>query len=63
MGKVERYSEGVYTNDVGGMGGQRRKGSEWWSEEVGVEVADNLRKGYREEIGIRLTGTGHRVLL
>ena len=34
------------TNDVCGMrnvGGQRRKGSEWWNEEVGRAVAEKLR--------------------
>ena len=32
------------TNNICGIrsvGGQRRKGSEWWSEEVGVVVAEN----------------------
>ena len=31
----------MHTNDVSGMrrvGGQRRKGSEWWDEEVGGAV-------------------------
>ena len=35
-----------YTNDVCGMrcvGGQRRKGSEWWNEEVGRAVAKKRR--------------------
>ena len=34
------------TNDVCGMrrvGGQRRKGSEWWNEEVGWAVAEKRR--------------------
>ena len=34
------------TNDVCGMrrvGGQRRKGSEWWNDKVGKEVAENRR--------------------
>ena len=34
------------TNDVCGMrrvGGQRRKGSEWWNEEVGRAVAEKRR--------------------
>ena len=34
------------TNDVCGVrrvGGQRRKGSEWWSEEVGVVMAEKRR--------------------
>ena len=45
------------TNDVCGMrrvGGQRRKGSEWWNEEVGRAMAEReerLRNGYREEMG------------
>ena len=36
----------VCTNDVCGMrrvGGQRRKGSEWWNEEVGRAVAEKRR--------------------
>ena len=49
------------TNDVCGMrrvGGQRRKGSEWWNEEVGWAVAEKrraLRNGFREEMGLRMT--------
>ena len=46
MEKVQRYGNGVYTNDVCGMrrvGGQRRKGSEWWNEEVGRVVAEKIR--------------------
>ena len=34
------------TNDVRGMrcvGGQRRKGSEWWNKEVGRAVAEKIR--------------------
>ena len=34
------------TNDVSGMrrvGGQRRKGSEWWNDEVGRAVAEKRR--------------------
>ena len=34
------------TNDICGMrhvGGQRRKGSEWWNEEVGRAVAEKRR--------------------
>ena len=34
------------TNDVCGMrclGGQRRKGSEWWNEELGRAVAEKRR--------------------
>ena len=45
VGKVQRYSNGVY-NDVCGMrrvGTQRRKGSEWWNEEVGRAVAEKRR--------------------
>ena len=45
VGKVQRYSEGC-TNEVCGMrgvGGQRGKGSEWWSEEVGLAVAKKRR--------------------
>ena len=54
------------TNEVCGMrrvGGQRRKGSEWWNEEVGRAVAKReelLRNGFREEIGLPMTDTGHR---
>ena len=54
------------TNDVCGkrrVGGQRRKGSEWWNEEVGRAVAGKrraLRNGFREEIGLPMTDTGHR---
>ena len=36
----------VCTNDVCGtrrVGGQRRKGSEWWNEEVGRAVAEKRR--------------------
>ena len=41
------------TNDVCGMRhvvGQRRKGSEWWNEEVGREVAEKRRafEGWRQ---------------
>ena len=45
------------TNDVFGMrriGGQRRKGSEWWNEEVVGRWSnreERFRSGYREEIG------------
>ena len=38
-----------FTNDVCGMrrvGGQRTKGSEWWSEEVGVVVGK--RRAFEE---------------
>ena len=54
------------TNDVCGMrrvGGQRRKGSEWWNEEVGRTVAEKRRafeEWLREEIGLPMTDTGHR---
>ena len=53
-------------NDVCGMrrvGGQSRKGSEWWNEEVGRAVAEKrraLENGFREEIGLPMTDTGHR---
>ena len=45
------------TNDVCDMrrvGGQRRKGSEWWNEEVGRAVAENRQASeecFREERG------------
>ena len=44
----EKFKDTVMecTNDVCGMrrvGGQRRKGSEWWNEEVGRAVAENRR--------------------
>ena len=54
------------TNDVCGMrrvGGRRRKGSEWWNEEVGrrwPKRKELLRNGFREEMGLNLTDTGHR---
>ena len=54
------------TIDVCGMrrvGGQRRKGSEWWNEEVGKGVAEReelLSNGFRAEIGLPMTDTGHR---
>ena len=54
------------TNDVCGMrrvGWQRRKGSEWWNEEVGRAVAEMRRafgNGSREEIGLPMTDTGRR---
>ena len=44
------------TNDICGMrhvGGQKRKGSEWWNEEMGGQWPKKemlLRNGYREEI-------------
>ena len=44
VGKVQRYGNGA--NDVCGMrrvGGQRRKESEWWNEEVGRAVAEKRR--------------------
>ena len=53
-------------NDVCGMrrvGGQRRKGSEWWNEEVvgrWPKREELLRNGFREEIGLLMTDTGHR---
>ena len=39
------------------LGGQKRKGSEWWYE-VGGEKC--LRNGYREETGLPMTDTGNR---
>ena len=53
------------TNDVCSMrrvGGQRRKGSEWWNEEVGKAVAKK-RKAFEEWLQRRdivITDTGHR---
>ena len=55
-----------FTNDVCVMrrvGGQRRKGSERWNEEVVVrwpKREELLRDGFREEIGLPMTDTGHR---
>ena len=52
------------TNDVCGMrrvGGQRRNWCEWWHEvvsELKREVL--LRNGFRKEICLRMTDTGHR---
>ena len=43
------------------VGQQRKKVSEWWSEVVGVVVAEErraLRYGCREEIWKHITGTG-----
>ena len=57
------------TDEVCGVrrvGGQRNKRSEWWSEEVGVVVAEKRRAfedGYREEIGIHMIDTGDRKML
>ena len=54
------------TNDVCGMkrvGGQRRKGSKWWNEEgVGrwPKRQELFRNGFREEVGLSMTDTGHR---
>ena len=66
VGKVQRYRNGVH-HDVCGMrraGGQRRKGSELWNEEVGIgrwpEREELLGKSFREEIGLPMTDTGHR---
>ena len=45
-----RYIVKKCTKEVCGMrhvGKQRRKGSEWWSEEVGVAVAEK-RRGFEE---------------
>ena len=44
----ERFRDTVMecTNDVCGMrrvGGQSRKGNEWWNEEVGIAVAEKRR--------------------
>ena len=53
-------------NDVCGMrrvGGQRRKRSEWWNEEVSRAMAEKeelLRNAFREEIGLPMTDTEHR---
>ena len=53
------------TNDVCGMrrvGGQRRKGSERWNEEVGKAVTEKIRafeECHREEIGLPTSNTGH----
>ena len=52
------------TNDVCGMrrvGGQRRKGSEWWNEEVGRAVAEK-RRAYEEWLqrGDRVTSDRYR---
>ena len=68
----EKYRDIVKgcTNDACGMrcvGGQRRKGSEWWSEEVGLAVAEKQRTFeewlQRRDRNIFLTGTGNRELL
>ena len=51
-----------YTNDVCGMrrvGGQRRKGSEWWNEEVGKAVAEK-RRAFEEWLQIRDRVTSDR---
>ena len=49
-------------NDVCSMrhvGGQRRKGSEWWNGEVGWPKREELlRNGFREKIGLPMTDTG-----
>ena len=45
-----RYTVYQCTNDVCGMRrvvGQRRKGSEWWNEEVGKAVAEK-RRAFKE---------------
>ena len=61
-----RYIVMECTNDACGMrhaGGQRRKGSEWWNEEVGRAVAkkrERLRNGFTEEIVLSMTDTRHR---
>ena len=49
------------TNNVCGMrleSGQRKNGSQWWNE-VG-RGEELLRNGFREEIGLPMTDTGHR---
>ena len=45
MGKVQRNSTAVYHDecDMRRVGGQRRKGSEWWNEEVGRAGAEKKR--------------------
>ena len=54
------------TNGVCGVrrvSDQRRKPNEWWSEEVGVDVADRRRafeECYKEEIGLHMIDTRHR---
>ena len=66
--KLEKFRDIVMecVNDVCIMrrvGGQRRKGSEWWNEELGGAVAENkrsFRNGYREEMWLPMTDTGHR---
>ena len=43
------------TNDEGGVrgvGGQRRKWSEWWSEIVGVVVDEEVGVVVDEEVGV-----------
>ena len=50
------------TNDVCGkrrVGGQRRKGSEWWNEEVGRAVAEKKR-AFEEWLQRRDRVTYHR---
>ena len=42
------------------VGGSRRKGSEWWNEEVSLAVAEksvHMRYGCKEVIGRRMRGT------
>ena len=54
------------TDDVCGMrrvGGQRRKGSEWWNKEVGRAVAEKRRvfeEGLQRRDRLTMTGTRHR---
>ena len=48
------------------VGGQRRKRSEWWNKKVGgwwPKREELLRNGYREEIGMPMTDTKHRVVV
>ena len=62
MGKVQRVKE--HTNYVYIMrcvGGQRRNGSQWWSE-VGVAAAERriaIEEWLQKEMGIHMTGTRH----
>ena len=46
MGKVQRYNNGMYQWYMWHemcIGGQRRKWSEWWNEEVGRALAEKRR--------------------
>ena len=62
--KWEKFRDIVMecNNDVCGMrcvGGQRRKGSEWWVGQW-LKIEELLSNGFREEIWLRVTDTGHR---